>query len=189
MIGYIDESVRGTASGLMYVVASAILIEGNDDEARDKLRKLRLPDQQYLHWREESAARRNKLLAEVLQLGVLVYAVAAHPVAARRQEKARARTLLHLLYLLGRREGVRDVVIESRHPLLNRRDATVISQARQHGTLPAAMRYQHMRKSEEPLLWAADIVVSALSADLTTRERPYYLALQPAILNVEQIGP
>ena len=42
LIGYIDESVRGTATGLMYVVASSILIEGNDDEARDKLRKLRL---------------------------------------------------------------------------------------------------------------------------------------------------
>ena len=189
MIGYIDESVRQTGAGLMYVTAAAVLADGDPAQARASLRKLLLPHQQYLHWRDESLQRREVLLAEVLRLDLRVYAVAAHPVRERRQERARARTLKHLLYLLAVREGVHDVIIEARDAIANRRDALMIIEARRPGTLPATVRFEHQPKSHDALLWAADIVVSALATDLTTRTRPYFLALQPALLHLEQIDP
>lgn len=188
-VARIDESSRETGNGLMYVVGAAVVLRSDEDDARQALADLRLPGQRYLHWRAESDDRRRVLLRAVADLGFVAFVVASHPVARRGQERARARNLKRLGYVLSREEGISDVVIESRSSLLDRRDAVTFRQAREQGTVDRAFHFEHTGKSDDPLLWAADIVTSAQAFDLTTAGRPYWATLQRVVLGVHHIDP
>jgi len=173
----------------MYVVGAAVVLRSDENVARQALMELRLPRQRYLHWRAESDDRRRVLLDAVAELGFVAFVVASHPVTPRGQERARARNLKRLGYVLSREEGISDVVIESRSALLDRRDAVTFRNAREQGTVDPSFHFEHTRKSDDPLLWAADIITSAQAFDLTTTSRPYWQTLQRVVLGVHHIDP
>ena len=108
--------------------------------------------------KEIARPARPLVLQQVTDLPIVAFAVAAGAVHPRQQEAARVKVLQRLLHVLDRREGVHEVIIEARAPALNRRDAITIARARARGTVSTDLRYEHRRKSEDPGLWAADVV-------------------------------
>lgn len=185
----IDESTRDTGNGLLCVVGAAVVLRSDEDEARRALQDLRLPGQRVLHWRTESTDRRRALLDAVVELGFVAFVAVSHPVPPRGQERARARNLKRLGHVLSRREGIAEVVIESRSIHLDRRDAVTFQEARRHGTVDSAFHYEHAKKGEDPLLWAADIVTSAQAFDLTAAASPYWEPLSQIVLGIERVDP
>lgn len=140
----IDESSRLTGNGLIYVVGASVVLRGEEARAVDELRRLRLPWQGFLHWQTESAERRRTLLEVVAELGFTAFVVTAHPVAPRRQERARARGLKRLAHVLSVEEGIDRVFIESRGRLPDRRDAVTFGDARRQGTVAPSFRFEHV---------------------------------------------
>jgi hypothetical protein len=185
----IDESSRLTGNGLIYVVGASVVLRGDEARAVDELRRLRLPWQGFLHWQTESAERRRTLLEVVAELGFTAFVVTAHPVAPRRQERARARGLKRLAHVLSVEEGIDRVFIESRGRLPDRRDAVTFGDARRQGTVAPSLRFEHVGKRDDPLMWAADIITSAQAYDLTTAERPYWRTLQKVVLGISRVDP
>lgn len=185
----IDESTRDTGNGLLCVVGAAVVLRSDEDAARRALQGLRLPGQRVLHWRTESAERRRALLDAVADLGFVAFVAACHPVSPKGQERARARNLKRLGHVLSRREGIAEVVIESRSLHLDRRDAVTFQEARRHGTIDVGFHFEHAKKGEDPLLWAADIVTSAQAFDLTSAARSYWEPLNQIVLGIERVDP
>lgn len=189
LVARIDESSREAGNGLMYVMGAAVVLRGDEAAARQALEGLRLHGQRYLHWQSESDERRRFLLDSVVDLGFVAFAVASHPVGRRRQERARARNLKRLGHWLSREEGIQAVVIESRAALLDRRDAITFHDARRQGTVDPNFHFEHARKSDDPLLWAADIITSAQALDLTTADHEYWEVLQKLVVDVRWVDP
>ena len=185
----IDESSRMTGNGIIYVVGASVVLRGDEAEAVEELRRLRLPGQEFLHWQTESVERRRILLQVVADLGFSAFVVTSHPVAPRRQERARARGLKRLAYVLSVEEGIDEVLIESRGRLPDRRDAVTFGDARRQGTVAPSFRFEHVGKRDDPLMWAADIVTSAQAYDLTVAERPYWEILQQVVLGISRVDP
>jgi hypothetical protein len=189
MVARIDESSRETGTGLMCVVGAAVVLRGEEAKARQELTRLRLPGQRFLHWRTESDERRLLLLEAVAELGFVAFVVASHPVERRGQERARSRNLKKLGHVLSREEQITSIVIESRSATLDRRDAVAFREAREHGTVSSTFRFEHARKGDDPLLWAADIVTSAQSLDLTTQGNRYWALLHGVVLSLHRLSP
>lgn len=173
----------------MVVVGAAVILRSDQTAARAALEGLRLPGQRYLHWRAESDERRMVLVEAVADLGFVAFVSACHPVEPRRQERARARNLKRLGHVLSRKEGIVSVVIEARSRVLDRRDAVAFREARAAGTVSATFRFDHAKKSDDPLLWAADIITSAQAYDLTSAGKPYWAPLQRIVLGIHRIAP
>ena len=185
----IDESSRTTGNGIIYVVGASVVLRGDESRAAHELRRLRLPGQEFLHWQTESAERRRMLLEVVADLGFTAFVVTSHPVAPRRQERARARGLKRLAHVLSVEEGIDRVLIESRGRLPDRRDAVTFIDARRQGTVAPSFRFEHVGKRDNPLMWAADIITSAQAYDLTTADRPYWEILQGVVLGISRVDP
>lgn len=187
MIAYIDESAPVTASGLMYVVTSVVVLKEDVVDIDQQLRQMLVGDQSFLHWKDIARPARPAILEKVTNLPIVAYGAVARSVPPKKQEHARVRALQRLLHTLTEHEGVVEVIIEARSPLLNRRDAATISAARRNGTISTDLRYEHRRKSEEPGLWAADIVTSALAADLTNSARPHHQTLSRVLAQTDWV--
>ncbi len=130
------------------------------------------------------------LLEVVADLGFTAFVVTSHPVAPRRQERARgASGLKRLAHVLSVEEGIDRVLIESRGRLPDRRDAVTFIDARRQGTVAPSFRFEHVGKRDNPLMWAADIITSAQAYDLTTADRPYWEILQGVVLGISRVDP
>ena len=185
----IDESSRVTGNGLMYVVGGAVVLRGDEAAAVTELRRLLLPGQENLHWQTESADRRRILLEAVGGLGFSAFVVTSHPVRPKGQERARERALKRLGHVLSHDEGIDGVVIESRGRLPDRRDAATFGAARTDGTVRPTFRFEHVRKRQDPLLWAADIITSAQAYELTTAGNLYWSVLRDVVLDISRVDP
>jgi len=80
----------------------------------------------------------------------------------RRTERARRRCLERLLLEL-ENAGVAEVVIESRAPSQNHSDLLMIMALRKSRTISKAITVNWRPSHQEPLLWAADAVVGAIT--------------------------
>ncbi len=72
-----------------YVLAAVVVDPAVCEPARDALRALLLKGQRRLHWRDESAARRQQVIDCVAGSGVCAVGVAGSPVERTKQERAR----------------------------------------------------------------------------------------------------
>jgi hypothetical protein len=151
----VDESYEVGAAGL-YVLA-AVLAEPEDPLVRETMLALREPwrGQAKLHFYDAEPKRPGLYLDTVASLARETVVVLARP--CQKPERARRKALERLMWeLRGRIDGV---MIESRGARQNRDDKVVL----------AAMQRSHRRfvcgfplGREEPVLWAADIVASAV---------------------------
>jgi len=64
--------------------------------------------------------------------------------------------------------GVSRVFLEERHPSLNERDKRLIDAIRGKKLIPAELRIDIQRPSEEPMLWMPDIVAGGGSGPRST---------------------
>lgn len=158
--GWMDESAPTSTTGIYVLLAVVVLPNGGHDEVRDQLRGLLPPRVRSLHWhRERRPERRREIIAVLNQLDMEVHAAVAHPVPARRQEQARAACLTAILMDL---PDLGVLHIEARTDSLNLRDRHTLLNARRSGTnIPGTVL--HQRKTDDPLLWAADAGASILA--------------------------
>lgn len=163
---YADESFKEQDDGGYYVLAAACFEPDGYDHARETAAPLRggrrigKP-----HWTEMDQAERERAAKALAGVEGFHIVTIGTPVPLRRQERARARCLDRLVIEL-HDYGIRHLVIESRGQRLNRRDIETARGAR-HRLLPRGTTFQvdHAPGSDEPLLWAADIVAGAVRAE------------------------
>lgn len=170
---YIDESFQEHDTEGFYVLAAAVL--GHDAaEIRTLLQGLaahRLPGK--LHWTESSARYRRAATERIAGLDAFHIVAIATPVAPRKQERARAICLRRLAFELNGL-GVRQLFMESRQQVLDRRDVLTVQQARFDLPKETSLHVEHRRGATEPRLWVADVVAGIVrthhQGDSTYRE-------------------
>lgn len=185
MIAFADESVRRGSSGLSYVVAAAVVVPTELDDARRVLRSLAGRATRF-HWRTEREPRRIAMLERLSELGISTYARWHSPTAPRRQERSRAACLAALAGDLARAD-VDQLVIEAREEHLNRRDMATLVGAKVAGIIPDRFRYGFTRGGEEPLLWAADALAGAVGGWIVGEAETYLAHLRPADLHIQRV--
>ncbi|MFT4296983.1 MAG: hypothetical protein QM582_16385 [Micropruina sp.] len=184
---WVDESTRRRASGTsVYVLAATICGTEQADEARRSVRALRLPELRFLHWHEEDRGRRLQIATVISGLEALHTVVVGAPVEAAGPERARSRCLARLATELAG-IGVEHMLIEGRTALQNRRDVATITDLRSHGAVPKPLTVDFAGKSDDPMLWIADIVAGAVGASLTGTDAEPLDALGPSV-EVIRIG-
>ncbi len=158
--GWMDESAPTSTTGIYVLLAVVILPNGGSDQAREQLCSLLPPRVRSLHWhRERRPERRKEIITVLNRLDVEVHAAVAHPVPARRQEQARAACLTAIL---GDLPDLGTLHIEARTGPLNLRDRHTLLNIHRSGTNIPGM-VLHQRKTDDPLLWAADAAASILA--------------------------
>jgi hypothetical protein len=155
---FIDESLRIHAG--LYVLVAVIVADVDADRHRQALRALLYRGQLRLHWRDESARRRNQLISALCQLGHTGAVVIATGVAPRRQERARRKCIERLLAELIAR-GIASIVFERRQDKLDARDRVLVAALKRQHSLPAVLRASWQGAADEPLLWLPDIAAGA----------------------------
>jgi hypothetical protein len=178
--------MRLRASGGLYLVAAAIVIDADCDEIERRLRTAIGRRRHRIHWRNESDAVRLKFPDALAGQPVQGIAVAVEPTTPRRQERDRARAWWSLTWHLAERD-VTDLIIEARQEDLNRRDQRTLS-AIQRAGIGTAIAYRFAYPSERPLLWAADALAGALSAQLGDGTTRYTDRLPASLTEIHHIA-
>jgi len=161
VIAYLDESGRVSPEGL-YVVAAAVVMT-DQGAARAAAGSVLLPGQRRYHWRNEDEAQRYRMLECMTELELPVRGYVRRSVDPKRLERARALCLRRVLWDL-RRDGVDELVIESRHESSDRRDRLTIVRAQQARIASRSLLYEHRQPDGEPILWFADAAAGAIIA-------------------------
>jgi len=168
----------------LYVLAAVLVADRQAEERRAGLRGLLAGRQLRLHWREESAARREQLAraaAGLCQSGVIVCGTG---MTAGGQARARAKRLQRLLWELSAR-GVDRVVLETAGPHADRADLRMIDALRVQSAVRAVLRVEHGDPLAEPLLRLADIAAGA--AAMAETGTPRFLKLLGDGLVIERL--
>lgn len=160
---YADESLRRAAGG-MYVVAD-VVVHGGHEDVRLAVRACLLRRQPRFHWRDESEAQRERMLAAFVDLSVAGRIYVHEPLERRGDVRARALCLNALLWDLwqGHVDGL---VLESRQEHGDYRDRQTIAHAQRACRASPTLHYGFERPHEEPLLWLADAIAGAATASL-----------------------
>ena len=140
--------------------AAGLLEPGRRHVARDRGIKRRGDRQSAFHWTKEGVEKRHAMIDLLGELDVGVFATVHSPVAPKRQENARARSMRQLVTMLNR-EGVDELIIESRG-IQDVHDRQVLIEAAQAGLCSPELTYSFGTKTEA-LLWLPDAVAGLLS--------------------------
>jgi len=139
--------------------------------ARRQLRGSRAGDK--LHWNHLARHQQQSALKQVAALPGFHVVTIGSPVPQRRQERARAGCLRHLVVEL-HGVGVTQLLMEAREQELNQRDVRTVTGARFLLPKESRFRIDHEFGLREPALWVADLVAGAVRAhrlgDRTCRE-------------------
>ena len=127
------------------------------------LRRVLLPGQRYVHWRDETNERRTALVDAFNTMAFDVTVAVTERVPNRGQERARVACMLALATEFDRGPGIR-WEIEGRSKPLNQRDVDTIHNAHRGGQLSNAPTMHFVSKSASPALWVADAAASTASA-------------------------
>ena len=172
MTAYVDESLRLTGEGL-YVLAAVVVPDARAADVRATLRAAVPPGLRRYHWRKEGGASRSAIVALLAELGCPALAVTC-AVDPKRQERARRRCLVRLLWELTER-GTATLVFETRGHA-DASDRRLVKQAEAAGWVPH-VDYLFARPDDECLLWLADVVAGAVSRHLGDHDETYAATL------------
>jgi len=154
---WVDESVSHGA----YTFGAVILRSNRVVDARDQVAPLRKPAENKVHWHALSTQRRNQVVRVLASLPITTLVVVRVSDGSERQERQRRKCLELLLpALVG--NGVDIVTLESRGNRDDQRDRDLLAamQAQLRISGPA-LRMDHVRGVDEPLLWLADALCGA----------------------------
>lgn len=160
-------------------MCAAVLSAENLESAREQLRPLRLPGQIKLHWTDESAKRRRRIVDAVAELDA-VDIVISHLGERRRATERYRRKCLEAIYYELTAIGVSDATLESRSIDQDKRDRAHLVNLRSAG-LARELATQHRRGGDEPLLGIPDIVLGALNA-VSRGDRSYFSVIEESIV-------
>jgi hypothetical protein len=165
---YVDEAYE-LGRGGAYVLAAVFLSADTADLRQELKDTLQMDGQQRPHFRKESHKRRRVLADAVASFGLPATAVVAmSPTTA-----ARSRGLC-VARLAWEVTDVDAIVFESRGPLADRHDATILAGIARHGPRHTP---SFVRAVDDPILWLADIVAGAVFHDLVRGNSAYRTAL------------
>lgn len=180
MRAFLDESsVVLSDARQEYLVGAAILDSAECEAVREELRPLLLPGQIKLHWTDERARRRARIIDAIVSLGPM-NVIVSHVSERRHKTERFRRKCLELMYFEFSAMELHDVTLESRSPKQDARDRAHIV-AMQAQWLDRRIRVAHRRGGDEPLLWIADAVLGAVNS-ARLGEPAYLDALQGTIL-------
>jgi hypothetical protein len=171
---FVDESRRGGT----YLVAVALVDPGELSTVRASLRKLCLPGQRRIHFKDERDSRRREILARILESGArgLVYSCRGP------EPQARGACLRRMMADFTER-GVLRLVLESRQGR-DKEDERALRDVLGKRPSDAGLTYEHLRPHEDPLLWLPDAIAWCVGAGEDWRRR-----IQPLLDCVRHIDP
>lgn len=181
LIAFLDESrkpIRNPKTGRVdeprrhyYVVAAAVVIDGDSPDVRSQLGRVEAGLGYPLHYRELSAARRVEALEAIDRIdgwdGYLYETARPLPDAGYSEHHVRAKVVEDALTHLSS-QGVVEAVLETRAGTnrrflpLDDKDHDVLHRLQQQGTVPDGFRISHDDKTET-ILRIADLLAGARS--------------------------
>lgn len=172
-LAFVDESGSDAARDPnTYIVAASLCTTEAVEAVRTCLRRLRLPAQRKLHWRDESQRRRMAITKAVARCSLQHLVAVRTGTAGEPTERQRRLCLEHLWYELEAR-AVEVVVLESRGKADDKRDRDHLDALRARRTIVSPLRIGHEPGASEPLLWVPDAVCGVVSS-LRTDTDAYY---------------
>lgn len=172
---FVDESKE---RGLM--VCAAVLAPADLAPTRTAMRGLVHPGSSRVHMTKERPARRNLIVKTIAGLPVRVHIYDAKAFNPREGLKAREQCLRQLVADLSV-AGCQRLVLE-RDESIEAHDRRILYAAVHEHGLVDALRYDHLRANEEPLLWIADAVAWCWTRDGSWRDQ-----VAPVIAGVRKV--
>ena len=190
-VAFLDESrkpIRNPATGRVddhglnyYVVAAAVVPEGDSSNIRRQLGRIEVEIGIELHYRDLSTARRAEALEAIDRIdgwyGYMFETARALP-AHYSEHHVRAKVIAEAFTHLSC-EGVAEAVLETRagpkkdFQTLDNKDHQVLRKLQRQGTVPDSFRIRHDDKTEA-ILQIADLLAGARSDDLCGVNRETY---------------
>lgn len=162
---HVDESFPQLENGrFLYALAHVVTDERQRTVARETLRSLAHHDRlSQFHFADESVPGRVALAKQIADLELLGSVVVSQTSARTKLEQCRSRLLVRAAVSLQHSETVSRLVIESRNQA-DKNDRKAMDVARAQRRLSGNLQVDFVRKSEDPLLWVADVIASAFTA-------------------------
>lgn len=186
---HVDESYPRLPNGrFLYTLAHVVTDESQRAAVRDILRQLAVRERlAQLHFAEENRARRVALAKHIADLELTGSIVVTQTSARSKLEQCRSRLLVAAAASLQQVERVEQLVIESRNQAdKNDRKTVDVAQARRQ--LTGQLHVDFARKSEDPLLWVADVIASAFTAaEKGGDPEPWRLLNETQIIDVRRL--
>ena len=157
-LAFADESVRIISIQPMYLLGATIF-EDEFDSNIGKLCELKKPSAPKLHWREMGRSAQALSLQVIAGANAVTVVIIAAPVNPRKQERARRKCMEALLPIL-EKDGIDELIMESRNDVLDARDREMVSAMKAKGLLNSIM-VNHRRGETDPRLWFPDLVLGA----------------------------
>lgn len=194
LVAFLDESkkpVRNEKTGLVsdvgnhYVVAAAVVLEGDLSNIRAALQQAREKLGYPIHYADlRSRKRRLQTIAAISSIngwdGHVFETGRPLPDRHYNEHHIRAKILTQAFTHLGTEGGVARAVLETRaHPgrglhLLDKKDHQVLERLLSQKALPGDFRIQHKGKGDEAILQIADVLAGARSDYLCGADREAY---------------
>lgn len=167
-----------------YILAAALCLTDEADNARERMKQLRLPGQRKVHWRDEDQRRHRKVTQTIAGLTELEHVVVVRSTdTPDRSERRRRKAMEMLLFQLTSLEVGR-VVIESRGPADDHRDRQLLEAMRRRKALLGPIHMDHLAGPADPMLWVPDAVCGAVT-EMRCGDAQYYGQLQTCIQMIE----
>ena len=206
LVAFLDESkkpVRSRATGKVankgeyYVVAGAVVFDGEIDCHRTRITKLETELGFKLHYSELSTSRRREALQAIAELeGWEAHLFESrNPIraGAGAEHHTRAKVLAEAFTYLSSRHGVARVVLETRSQpsqgfeTLDRKDNQVLQKLMTHQKVPRGFSIRHESKTE-PILGLADIVAGARTDHLCAVNEAMYPLVAHLVHEIRKVG-
>lgn len=175
---FVDESIRSK-----YLIAAIAVHPANLRGIRSSLRRLLLPGERSIHFKDESDKRRRELIGEVARMDYEVFLYTG----SGSNEATRTRCLCVLMQDCLKMNAKR-LVLEARGASLDRRDRETIAKTLRGEASPEhgakVLEYTHLKAHEEPGLWLPDVIAWSYGAG--GRWRQEVLKVLPTIVDVDK---
>ena len=163
MRAYVDESEPGGGrDNTAYVLAAVMVSDADAERVRAEIRSATPRRMRKLHWYEALQTQRVSWL-DLLRNAIEIIVVRFDGAAAR-AERRRRHCLDRLVWELEQR-GIRRVVLETRGKAGDDGDRSLFDALRRRG-VGRALRHEHVRGVDEPLVALADLACGAHVAGL-----------------------
>ncbi len=153
----------------VYVMAASLVGLPDVHEVRQAMAALRRSEPK-LHWRNESGARRDRIVDVLAGLPVEGFVVVRKGPSSDTARHRRNKPLLALVAELGDL-GCSTLTLESRGASGDRQDLEVLTRSRPADRRLAGVRVEHVPGPKDPALWAADALCGVVTQARTGNPR------------------